>query len=198
MQLHDAQNQSPFALFEDWLAAAKEHDPEFYNGMTIATVTPEQTPDSRVVLLKEYDSNGFVFYTNYLSRKGKELSVNPHVCANFWWSHFQRQVRIEGHVEKVSTEQSDRYFLSRPRGSQLAAIASQQSKPIETLDALHAQYDKTVKEHQDKPITRPAHWGGFRIKPTRIEFWQGLEHRLHHRLVFRKKQDRWISEFLQP
>jgi len=198
MSLNDAENQSPFELFNDWFMQAKEQDPEYYNGMTIATISEQTTPDCRVVLLKEFDESGFVFYTNYQSRKGQELAMNPAICANFWWSQFQRQVRIEGTVEKVSEEQSDQYFYSRPEGSQLAAIASSQSQPIDSFDALEERYQLIAKQHKSAPIKRPSHWGGYKITPVRIEFWQGLQHRLHHRLVFHWQNNAWHTQVLQP
>jgi pyridoxamine 5'-phosphate oxidase len=198
MNLQTAPKNNPFPLFEHWLNEAKSIDPVFYCGMTIATVNAQGLPSNRVVLLKEFDEKGFVFYTNYHSRKGQELTQNPNICANFWWKEFQRQIRIDGQVEKVSSEQSDRYFLSRPQGSQLAAIASQQSQPIESFEVLQQRYQQTVAEYKDKPITRPEHWGGYRIIPTSIEFWQGLDHRLHHRLRYSKSNGEWITECLQP
>ncbi|WP_144393659.1 pyridoxamine 5'-phosphate oxidase [Pleionea sediminis] len=198
MNIQEAPKNTPFPLFENWFAEAKKHDPDYYNGMTIATTNAENKPSNRVVLLKEFDEQGFVFYTNYNSRKGIELKHAPYISANFWWSHFQRQIRIEGTVEKISEEQSTRYFLSRPRGSQLAAIASAQSQPIESFAALEKQYQDTVKKFDDKTLEKPAHWGGYRIIPDYIEFWQGLEHRLHYRLIYRRTDSGWATEYLQP
>lgn len=198
MDIQSAPNNSPFPLFENWLNSAREHDPVYYCGMNIATVDHKGRPANRVVLLKQYDEQGFVFYTNYNSRKGQELSVNPYISASFWWSAFQRQIRIEGKVDKVSSEQSDRYFFSRPRGSQLAAIASHQSESIKSIKALEQQYQQVVSQHQSSDIKRPEHWGGYRIVPNRIEFWQGLDHRLHHRLVYLKTDSGWQTQFLQP
>ncbi len=198
MNFQSVPKDNPFFLFQQWLQAAKDSDPVYYCGMNVATVDANGFPTTRVVLLKEYDERGFVFYTNYLSRKGDELKTNPRICANFWWKEFQRQIRIEGKVEKVSDEQSDRYFYSRPEGSQLAAIASQQSQPIESLDALEAQFNRVVDIHKSQPIKRPKHWGGYRIIPERIEFWQGLDHRLHHRLRYVKTGPDWNTEYLQP
>jgi pyridoxamine 5'-phosphate oxidase len=198
MNLQTAPKNNPFPLFEHWLNQAKETDPIYYCGMNVATVDANGHPSTRVVLLKEYSEQGFVFYTNYLSRKGQELATNPNICANFWWKEFQRQIRIDGVVEKVSEEQSDRYFFSRPQGSQLAAIASQQSQPIESIEALEKRYQQTVEAHQTQPIQRPKHWGGYRIIPKQIEFWQGLEYRLHHRLRYVKSDGQWMTEYLQP
>ncbi len=198
MNIQDAPHNDPLPLFRDWLNSAKEQDNIFYCGMNIATVSARGMPTSRVVLLKEFDEQGFVFYTNYNSRKGDELGHNPNICANFWWPSFQRQIRIEGVVEKVSAEQSTDYFFTRPEGSQLAAIASDQSQPIESIEALENKYDAIVKEFENKDIKRPEHWGGYRIKPNYIEFWQGLQHRLHHRLIYKKTDNQWLTEYLQP
>ncbi len=198
MNIQQAPKDNPFPLFEDWFTAAKENDPVYYCGMSIATVNAMGRPSNRVVLLKEYDANGFVFYTNYNSRKGQELENNPYISATFWWSEFQRQIRIEGKVEKVSQQRSSAYFYSRPEGSQLAAIASQQSATIESLAALEQNFEKVTKTYSNKPIEKPEHWGGYRIKPDSIEYWQGLEHRLHHRLLYTHKEGRWSTQYLQP
>ena len=198
MDIQSAPKNSPYPLFENWLSSAKKHDPVYFCGMNIATVEANGRPSNRVVLLKQHDERGFVFYTNYNSRKGQALAANPYISASFWWSAFQRQIRIEGTVEKVSSEQSDQYFFSRPRGSQLAAIASHQSEVIDSTDALEQHYQQVIEQHQHIDIKRPDHWGGYRIIPQRIEFWQGLDHRLHHRLVYLKQDSGWKTEFLQP
>lgn len=198
MNIQQAPKDTPFPLFEDWFAAAKDSDPVYYCGMSVATVNAMGRPSNRVVLLKEFDADGFVFYTNYNSRKGKELEANPYISATFWWSEFQRQIRIEGKVEKVSQQQSSEYFHSRPEGSQLAAIASQQSAIIESLVALEKNFEDVAEVYRNKPIEKPEHWGGYRIRPDSIEFWQGLEHRLHHRLVYTQKHGCWSTQYLQP
>lgn len=198
MTLDSSEYQEPFKLFQIWFDQAKQDDPEFHHGMNIATVNAQHQPSVRVVFLKEYDQDGFVFYTNYQSHKGQDLEANPNICANFWWSSSQRQVRISGKVSKVPQEQSDQYFHSRPRGSQLAAICSQQSRPIKSFEQLKANYHEVVQAHENRSIERPEHWGGYRITPEQIEFWQGLEHRLHHRLVFLRENETWSKKIIQP
>ncbi|NVJ61409.1 MAG: pyridoxamine 5'-phosphate oxidase [Gammaproteobacteria bacterium] len=198
MELNNKQYKEPLELFTLWFDQAKTDDPDYHHGMSIATVNAKQEPSVRVVFLKEYDEQGFVFYTNYNSNKGNDLANNPNICANFWWKTRQRQVRISGVVSKVPNEQSDQYFHSRPRGSQLAAICSKQSQAISSFNQLKENYEKIVDEHKNKTIDRPAHWGGYRIKANRIEFWQGLEHRLHHRLVFEMNGSDWHQHVIQP
>ncbi|MEE4245662.1 MAG: pyridoxamine 5'-phosphate oxidase [Kangiellaceae bacterium] len=194
----NAPADNPFDIFSSWFSQAKQDDPDYYNGMNIATVDHQGQPSSRVVLLKSFDNDGFIFYTNYLSRKGHEMATNNKVAATFWWSQVQRQIRIEGAIEKVPAQTSDDYFYSRPRGSQLAAITSQQSQPIESLTALEQKYREVVQKYEGKDTQRPEHWGGYRIIPQRIEFWQGLDHRLHHRLVYCRDGNGWRTEYIQP
>ena len=166
--------------------------------MTLATATKDGNPDARIVLLKSFDDRGFVFYTNYQSRKANELSESPRACLLFYWPQVWRQVRIEGAVEKISDKESDAYFQSRPLGSKLGAWASNQSEVVarrETLEARFAELQKQFGEH----VPRPPHWGGYRVKPIAMEFWQGQENRLHDRLRYRLLEDwTWAIERLGP
>jgi pyridoxamine 5'-phosphate oxidase len=166
--------------------------------MALGTATKEGEPDARIVLLKSFDDRGFVFYTNYQSRKAKELSDNPRACLLFYWPQLWRQVRIEGTVEKVSDEESDKYFQSRPLGSKLGAWTSNQSEVIESREVLEARFAELQERFRDN-VPRPPHWGGYRVKPNAIEFWQGQENRLHDRLRYRLQKDgTWAIERLAP
>ena len=166
--------------------------------MTLATAAKDGQPSARVVLLKSFDDSGFVFYTNYLSGKGKELAENPRACLLFYWSTLWRQVRIEGDVEKISAAESEEYFQSRPLGSKLGAWASNQSEVIDRRETLEARFAELQKRFGED-VPRPEHWGGYRLKPNSIEFWQGRENRLHDRLRYRLKEDgSWVIERLGP
>jgi len=166
--------------------------------MTLATATSDGTPDARIVLLKSFDDSGFVFYTNYQSRKARELSESPRACLLFYWASLWRQVRIEGTVEKISEAESDAYFQSRPLGSQLGAWASDQSEVVETREILEARFEELQKRFGEN-VPRPPHWGGYRVKATVIEFWQGQDNRLHDRLRYKLRQDgNWTIERLGP
>lgn len=166
--------------------------------MTLGTSSKDGQPSARIVLLKSFDNRGFVFYTNYDSRKGKELSDNPRACLLFYWSQLWRQVRVEGDIEKVSTAESEAYFQSRPLGSRLGAWASNQSEIVETREVLEARFAELEKRFGED-VPRPEHWGGYRLKPNSIEFWQGRDNRLHDRLLYRLKDDgSWSIERLGP
>lgn len=166
--------------------------------MTLATATKDALPATRVVLLKSFDDRGFVFYTNYQSRKGKELDENPRACLLFYWSTVWRQVRIEGVVEKVSAEESEVYFHTRPLGSRIGAWASNQSDVVESRESLDVRFAEFQKRFGEA-VPRPPHWGGYRVKPDTIEFWQGQENRLHDRLSYRLQADgTWQIERLGP
>jgi pyridoxamine 5'-phosphate oxidase len=166
--------------------------------MTLATTSNDGKPSARIVLLKSFDDSGFVFYTNYQSRKGKEMADNPQACLLFYWSSLWRQVRIEGPVEKVSAAESEEYFKSRPRGSKLGAWASNQSEVVENRETLDAQFAELEKRFGED-VPRPPHWGGYRVRPNIIEFWQGQENRLHDRLRYRLVEDgMWVIERLGP
>lgn len=196
----DKVHDNPIAQFEKWMKeaiSAKKLDIE-RNAMTLVTSTPDGKPSARVVLLKSFDKEGFVFYTNYESRKAMELKVNPHACIVFDWHVMERQVRIEGIVKRVTPEESNKYFHSRPDNSQLGAWISPQSSFIDGRKELEDRKKQIEKRFDEKPITRPPHWGGYVLKPHTIEFWQGREDRLHDRLIYIKTHDEWILRRLAP
>ncbi len=192
-------DKNPIAQFEKWMheTISSKIVPE-PNAMTLVTSTLDGKPSARVVLLKSFNKEGFAFYTNYESRKAKELNENPNVCIVFDWHVMERQVRIEGVVEKVSDEESDRYFNSRPKDSQLGAWISPQSSFIDGRQELDDRKTKIESQFKEKPITRPPHWGGYVLKPHTIEFWQGRQSRLHDRLIYIKTDEEWILRRLAP
>ncbi|WP_343728433.1 pyridoxamine 5'-phosphate oxidase [Duganella sp.] len=188
----------PIAQFGKWFEEALHAKVNEPNAMSVATVDADGKPSSRIVLIKQYDQRGFTWYTNYESQKGQQLRANPHAALLFFWSELERQVRIEGKVVQTSAEESDTYFYSRPVKSQIAAIASQQSAPIASREQMEANYDAAAAASGAQPV-RPAHWGGYRLDPQRIEFWQGRRSRFHDRIVYVKQADgNWIKERLQP
>ncbi|MCC6361215.1 MAG: pyridoxamine 5'-phosphate oxidase [Phycisphaerales bacterium] len=189
----------PVRLFDEWFDAAVKAGGTEPNAMALATVRPDGSPAVRTVLLKGYDERGFVFYTDYASTKGDELAANPRASVCFWWESIERQVRIEGVVEKVSAEESDAYFSSRPRESQLGAWASRQSKPLPDRETLEEQLIQVQARFGTGPIQRPPTWGGYRIIPTAFEFWQGRPHRLHDRFRFEREPGQpWQRTRLSP
>ena len=188
----------PVAQFGKWFEEALHAKVNEPNAMSVATVDADGKPTSRIVLIKQYDARGFTWYTNYESQKGRQLRARPYAALLFFWSELERQVRIEGRVERTSAEDSDQYFYSRPVKSQIAAIASQQSAPIASRELMEAHYDAAAAASGDHPV-RPAHWGGFRLVPERVEFWQGRRSRFHDRIVYVKQADgSWVKERLQP
>lgn len=193
---------SPFDLFAAWFADAQDAGTREPNAMTLATATPDGAPSARTVLLKGADARGFAFYTNLESRKGEELDANPRAALVFWWPELERQVRVEGRVECVADAEADAYFASRPRGSRLGAWASPQSRPIadrSVLDGLLKEIEGEFADSEDVP--RPGFWGGFRVVPEAVEFWQGRASRLHDRHVYRRADaasDGWRTERLAP
>jgi pyridoxamine 5'-phosphate oxidase len=190
---------NPFKQFKTWFDEALTAQLPEPNAMTIATATSDGKPSARIVLLKDYDERGFVFYTNYESHKGQQLVENPWGAIAFWWAELERQVRIEGRVEKVSDAESDEYFKSRPKGSQLGAWASTQSQVIDSREVLEQRLQQLKEEYETQEVPRPPHWGGFRVIPDEIEFWQGRPSRLHDRLLYRRGEDgRWVIQRLSP
>lgn len=168
------------------------------NAMTLATVDPQGRPAARTVLLKGYDPQGFVFYTNLGSRKGQHLANTPEAALVFWWRETEEQVLIDGSVEPVSTEEADAYFASRPRGSQIGAWASRQSTQLADRDALLAAVAETEARFEGQEVPRPEHWSGFRIKPRRVEFWYGRTYRLHERVCYTLENNQWVQTLLFP
>ena len=187
----------PLAQFKAWFAEATAAEIQMPNAMSLATVSADGKPASRIVLLKGVDHGGFVFYTNYDSRKGREISANANAALLFAWLPLERQVRIEGTLTRVSAQESDDYFASRPLGSRHAAIASPQSAPLASRAALEARYQAALGASGENP-QRPGHWGGYRLAPMEIEFWQGRENRLHDRLLFSKTAKGWRITRLAP
>ena len=190
---------NPFLQFEKWFKQAEQAQLREPNAMVLSTVSAEGQPSARVVLLKFFDENGFVFYTNYTSRKARDMAANPKVSLLFPWLDLHRQVKIEGHVEKVSTAESLKYFMSRPRGSQLGAWVSNQSSPITSRQLLMMKFEEIKKKFANKQVPLPDFWGGYRVIPTAIEFWQGRENRLHDRFEYRlANAGAWEIQRLAP
>lgn len=193
----DASHADPLALFERWLKEAIASEVPEPNAMTVATVASNLRPSTRVVLIKDFDARGIVWYTNYDSRKGQELAGNPFAALQFHWVELERVVRIEGRVEKVSDEESDAYFNSRPLDSRIGAWASPQSQVIDGRGVLVSNAAKYAAKFMLQP-PRPPHWGGYRLKPDEWQFWQGRKSRLHDRLRYRLDNDQWRRERLAP
>ena len=183
--------------FTTWWDEARKSDIDEVNAMTLATVSSGK-PSARIVLLKGYDKNGFIFFTNYQSNKGKELEENPNATLLFFWKELERQVRIEGLVEKISKEDSDAYFNSRPTGSKVGAWASAQSSVIANRETIEESFLSYSSKFKEGDIPRPPHWGGYIVKPAKIEFWQGRSSRLHDRLLYTKENGNWKIERLSP
>ena len=189
---------NPLAQFRTWFDTAVQAGLPEPNAMTLATATPEGRPSARIVLLKGLDARGFVFYSNYESRKGRELTSNPFAALVFLWDELERQVRIEGAVEQVAAAEADAYFASRPWGSRIGAWASAQSTPLANRAALDDQYAALAAQYEGQDVPRPPHWGGFRVVPERFEFWQGRRSRLHDRIVFSRTDDGWDTTRICP
>lgn len=189
---------NPLAIFQNWFEEAQKSEPVDANAMALATIDKEGRPSVRMVLLKGFDESGFTFFTNYESRKGEGLSKNPYAELNFYWKSTEKQIRIGGSVVKTSAAESDAYFASRPRESQIGAWASMQTKPLDNYDIFKNKVQDVEKKYAGKHIPRPPHWGGFRIKPERIEFWMSQPHRLHKRFVFERRENNWNATWLFP
>ena len=187
----------PSELLRTWLQAATDDGVIEPNAMCLSTVGPDGQPSSRMVLLRGLSSRGLTFFTNYLSRKGLEIDANPRACVTFWWGSLERQVRVEGILQRVSSEESDAYFASRPRGSQAASAVSPQSQPLVDRADLEASIAR-LAEDESQPIRRPDHWGGYLLVPARFEFWQGRPARVHDRWVYERHGDEWLFQRLAP
>jgi pyridoxamine 5'-phosphate oxidase len=189
----------PFRQFRAWYDLAVTVEQRLPDAMTLATATPDGKPSARMVLLKGFDERGFVFFTNYESRKGQELAANPYAALVFHWKALDRQVRIEGSVERIAPAESDAYYQSRPWGSRVSAYISPQSQVIGGRDVLEDKAQKVREQYPDEALPRPPYWGGYRLVPTWIEFWQNRPNRLHDRLCYRRLADgRWQIERLAP
>ncbi len=191
-------DKNPFKLFADWFSEVSDADLMEPNAVNIATVNKKGDVSARMVLLKSYDEQGFVFFTNYKSSKAHDLASSNKAALTFWWDKLYRQVRIQGHVEKVSKQESKEYFHSRPRGSQIGAIASHQSAVIDSYKVLEDEYEKLEQQYENTVVPYPEHWGGYRVIPNLFEFWQGRPNRLHDRLRYIRISSDWKIERLSP
>jgi pyridoxamine 5'-phosphate oxidase len=191
-------NTDPVLQFEKWFREAVDSKVNEPNAMGISTVSTEGKPSSRIVLLRNFDKNGFVFYTNYNSKKGTDISKNPHAALLFFWPELERQVRIEGTLRKQTPEESTRYFSSRPRTSKLGAWTSEQSKPIADRSVLDKAYEENLKKFPTDEVPRPEYWGGYVLTPDSMEFWQGRASRLHDRILYTQENKNWKIERLSP
>lgn len=189
---------NPFVQFRRWFDQAVNAELPEPNAMTLATASSDGIPAARIVLLKAVDDRGFTFFTNYNSAKGKELEANPQAALVFLWTELERQVRIVGSVEKITPEESDGYFFSRPHNSRLGAWASDQSEVIPNRDVLEERLTALKGEYENREVPRPPHWGGYRVIPREIEFWQGRSSRLHDRLRYRFQNGTWLIDRLSP
>ena len=191
--------KDPIMQFALWMKMAVESGCDDPNAMNLATVSATGRPSSRIVLLRNFDDGGFVFFTNYHSQKGRDVEANPHAALNFFWPTLHKQIRIEGIIEKISESDSDEYFNTRPKESQLGSIASNQSNVLKDRVELEKKIENLTKEFSDKPITRPPHWGGYRVVPDKFEFWQGRPSRIHDRIQYELSGNKtWNISRLSP
>jgi len=191
-------NNNPFIQFEKWIKEAIEAQVNEPNAMTLCTATKEGKPSARIVLLRNFTEDGFIYYTNYTSRKGIEISDNPNCAILFFWPELERQIRIEGEVQKQTSEESDLYFNTRPRESKIGAWTSSQSKVISDREVLNKEFEINSNKYPTDMIPRPAFWGGYIVKPLTIEFWQGRPNRLHDRILYTKENNNWKIDRLAP
>ena len=191
-------NPDPFVLFRDWYDEANRSSLPMPHAMSLSTVRADGSPASRMVLLSSFDARGFVFLTNYGSAKGGEIAASPRAALLFWWESLNRQVRIEGAGEKIAPEESDAYFAGRPRGSQIGAWASDQSRVLPFGETLEARVREIEARHKGGPVPRPPHWGGYRVIPRAFEFWMGRENRLHDRFRYDRTSGGWATTQLYP
>jgi len=192
------ESRDPIDLFKEWFHVARETGMLLPESTALATATPDGIPSVRMVLLKGVDERGFVFYTNYESRKAEDMEANPRASLCFHWGILERQVRVEGTVERISHEESTRYFMTRPRGSRIGAWASKQSRPLPSREELEARFEEFGTKYPGDDVPLPPFWGGYLLRPTLIEFWQGKADRLHERLAFRRAGGGWRAERLYP
>jgi pyridoxamine 5'-phosphate oxidase len=194
----DQLDDDPVAQFGRWFGEAERAEEIEPNAMTLATSSPDGRPSARIVLLKGFGPDGFVFFSNYASRKGDELAANPNAALVFWWPPLERQVRLEGRVERTTTEESEAYWASRPLGSRLAALASAQSQVLAGREELVRRVEELAARHRDGHVPLPEAWGGYRLVPDAFEFWQGQPNRLHDRFRYTRYQDGWLVQRLSP
>ena len=194
----DSISQEPLLEVKNFLELARDQNLSDWNGMTVSTVDDEQRPTSRVVLLKKFTDEGFFFYTNYKSKKGKDISKNKNVALNFWWRELQVQIRINGSISKASRSESEEYFNSRPKGSRISAIVSEQSKEIESFESFQKKVQDAIETLKDEDIKLPDHCGMYKIIPQQIEIWKEGEFRRHERTFFKLEAKKWIKSYLSP
>ena len=190
--------ENPVARFQEWFREAEQAGVEVPEAMALATADADGAPSARMVLLKGADEDGFVFYSGYVSRKAGELEQNPRAALLFYWRALGKQIRVEGRVERVSEAESTAYFATRPRGSQLAAWASRQSRPLSSREELETRYVELEREYEGRDVPLPPHWGGYRLRPETIEFWEHRENRLHDRIRYTRAREGWKVERLAP
>ena len=189
---------NPLDQFNDWFNHALKTQVSEVNAMVLSTVSPKGIPSARVLLLKGIENGGFTFFTNYNSSKGNDLAINPNACLTFFWQELEQQIRVTGRVEKIEENLSKAYFHSRPRASQISALASQQSSVVKHRDDLTNEVERLEKLYENKEIPKPQHWGGYVLKPTSVEFWQGRSSRLHDRFLYQEVEGVWQIERLAP